>query len=164
LGCSHPSEEKTRGSVIDDENSTSNYSSSTENSDNTHQQEVEKAAQITVKTLFDAWEKLDLEQYLSVWSSNAIKYNGAKKETFQQLKTKRERLFPRLDRVSVDEYSIQDMEVMNKQAMVTVKYSMTFWFTNGKVVKENDITEVYSLVYDDVKEAWFIKENRDYIK
>lgn len=162
MACSNSSEERTRGSVTGHENSTASPSSIRESPD-TEEEGKEKAAQTAVRTLFDAWEKLDLELYLSVWSPYAEKYNGNKKQTFEELKAKRESLFPRLSKVSVDYYVIQDTEVMNKQAVVTVRYSMTFHFKNGKIIKEEEVTEVYTLAFDEAKGKWFIQENRDYI-
>ncbi len=161
FACNSNEPKKTKGSVLEYENSKS--SNATPSSQNQPQNPKEKEAQATVKTLFNAWESLDLEQYLSVWSPNAVKYIGDKSQTLAQIKAKRTSLFNRLESVSVDYYSIENTEIINNAAKIVLKYSMTFNLKNGKVIKENDITEIYDLVYDDFRERWLIKENRDYV-
>lgn len=126
---------------------------------------ADNSISVPVDNLFKAWTELNLNLYMDQWDPAAVQYSKKfNPRNYQDILTRRRSLFGRLQSVSVLNYNITDIkEQGNNQSSLIVKYSMIFYFKNGKKINESNITEKYILKYDNLKKRWVILENFDYI-
>jgi hypothetical protein len=120
---------------------------------------------VPINNLFRAWSELDLNLYMQQWSPNASQHSKKfSARNYQDILNRRQSLFGRLGSVQVVKYDVFDLETEeNGHSIIKARYSMDFYFKDGRKVSESNITEKYVLVYDNDKKQWVILENFDYI-
>jgi hypothetical protein len=120
-----------------------------------------EAVWATIDTVFEGWRGLNLNLYMSVWDNTAVQY--LKKGTtrnYDQIRADRAAAFPTYSRVDAS-WIADSIEVYGDKATVVVRYSMTFYKKDGRVIRENE-KEFYVLKkYPDG--MWSIVENYDYL-
>ncbi len=123
--------------------------------------EDRKNVLITVGIVFDGWRHLNVNEYMSAWDSNAVQYlkNGIVRN-YAQILENRANTFPTYSRVDAT-WTAESVEIYGNTAYVTVRYSMTFYKKNGKVITENE--KEFYVLEKRPDMMWFITENYDYL-
>jgi len=120
-----------------------------------------ESIRIAIDNVFEGWRTLNLGLYMSVWDENAVQYlkNGISRN-YSQIQANRAEAFAKYYRVDAT-WTADSIEVYGNKATVVVRYSMTFYRKDGKVITENE-KEFYVLKrYPDG--MWTIVENYDYL-
>jgi hypothetical protein len=123
--------------------------------------EDQKGVLITVGIVFDGWRHLNVNEYMSAWDSNAVQYlkNGVVRN-YAQILANRANTFPTYSRVDAT-WTADSVEIYGNTAYVVVRYSMTFYKKNGKVITENE--KEFYVLEKKPDMMWFITENYDYL-
>ncbi|MBN2223823.1 MAG: nuclear transport factor 2 family protein [Deltaproteobacteria bacterium] len=120
-----------------------------------------EAVRMTVDTVFEGWRRLDLNLYMSVWDAAAVQYlKTGTTRTYNQIFADRANSFPSYSAVDAS-WTSESIEIYGDRATVVVRYSMTFYKKDGRVLRENE-KEFYVLKRRP-DAAWRIVENYDYL-
>lgn len=122
-----------------------------------HDEEIKN----TIGTVFEAWETLDVNKYMSVWSYDAYQYlkNGVVRD-YEELKEDREEMFLKYSMVVVS-WEILNIYRTEETATVYCQYRMTFYRADGGSFTEDDRERYVLELFPDGK--WYIVSNYDYL-
>jgi hypothetical protein len=115
-----------------------------------------------IRSLFKAWDQLDVELYLAQWGPDAIarsKYYAYKIADFAQ---RRRATFASYQAVKVISINPSVAYADATKAKVNNTYTMHFEGKDGRVVDEREISESYVLECVAKDHSWRIRENNDY--
>jgi hypothetical protein len=120
-----------------------------------------EAVRVTVDSVFEGWRTLNLNLYMSAWDNSAVQYlKKGIARNYGQIRADRADAFAKYYRVDAT-WTADSIEIYGDKATVAVRYSMTFYKRDGKVIHENE-KEFYVLKqYPD--KSWWIVENYDYL-
>lgn len=118
-----------------------------------------------IDNLFNAWSGLNFSLYMAQWDQGAAQYSKQfKTRSYQDIFQNRKSLFDRLSSVQVVNYKVLNAQaIANNTKSINIVYSMKYYFKNGKVVNESNVSEKYVLRYNEANRQWLILENYDYI-
>lgn len=116
-----------------------------------------------IRALFQAWQNLNVNQYLAQWGPNAIrraKYNVYK---VADLVAHRRADFAQYRAVDVVATDPKIVFADHTKAVVRNVYTMHFVRADGKEIEERDVGESYVLECSVQGHNWLIRENNDYL-
>jgi len=127
------------------------------------EEDIQIEAEGTIRQLFKAWENLQFEAYMSVWSEDALQVmrNGKTRNYADIYFTRKKQMSNSYQEVNVPHVGIEFIEVTTEEVFLKVEYSMEFHLTKDKVLYENEF-EYYRL-RPDATGKWLIVKNMDYI-
>jgi hypothetical protein len=115
-----------------------------------------------ILALFQAWERLDVDQYLEQWGPDAIarsRYYVFKMADYAQQRRADFAQFRTVDVVSI---APRVVYADPAKAKVLNTYTMRFVRRDGRVVDERGVRETYVLECLADQHRWLIRENNDY--
>jgi hypothetical protein len=115
-----------------------------------------------IRALFDAWQKLDADQYLAQWSPDAIARSQYYVMRATDLTPRRRADFARYSSVEVRRIDPKILFADGTKARVSNVYTMHFVRRDGKAIDETNVGESYVLECDAASGSWRIRENNDY--
>lgn len=121
-----------------------------------------------IDRVFEAWTKKDLALYraqfdASVVQTGRLKGGATYRRGFDEIMARRAADFPRLDRVEVVRYEVMYQGSEGSEANFGARYSMDFFWRDGRVTREHNINECYRVRRaDGGGNAWKIVRNDDY--
>jgi len=120
-----------------------------------------------IDLLYQAWMQKDASLYLSQFDSGVVQTgrlkNGATySRGYEEIAQRRRGDFARVDRVDVLKYEIMYQGSDDRQATFGVRYSMDFYWRDGKVTRERNINECYKVRPVTDGSRWVIVRNDDY--
>ncbi|MBI5506361.1 MAG: caspase family protein [Deltaproteobacteria bacterium] len=120
-----------------------------------------------IDLLYQAWLQKDFESYMrqldgGVVQSGRMKSGTTYQRGYDEIKERRRRDFDRLERVEVGKYEVMYQGSEGSQATFGVRYSMTFYWKDGKVSQERNISECYRVRELPGEGRWVIVRNDDY--
>ena len=116
-----------------------------------------------IKAVFQAWQRLDVDQYLAQWGPESIQRSKYYARRMADIADKRRKDFRDFRSVSVISIDPKILFVDGTKARVDNTYTMRFVRRNGSVIAENDVGESYILECSVADSEWRIRENNDYI-
>ncbi len=122
-----------------------------------HDDEIKR----TIGTVFEAWEALDVDKYMSVWSYSARQElkNGVVRN-YEELKRNRIITFQKYTKVDAS-WEILNISRRENRAIVDCHYRMTFDKANGESFTEDERERYVLILSSDGK--WLIAVNYDYM-
>jgi hypothetical protein len=120
-----------------------------------------------IDRLYQAWMQKKLDLYLHQFDRDVVQTGRFKNGTtyrrgYDEIKERRRRDFDRLDHVDVLKYEVMYQGSENSQATFGVRYSMDFYWWNGRVTRERNINECYRVRRISGEDRWVIIRNDDY--
>ena len=120
-----------------------------------------------IDLIFQAWTEKNLDLYLrqfdpSVVQTGRWKRGGKYSRGYDEIKNNRTSTFGRLDHADVLKYEVMYQGSEGSEATFGVRYSMDFYWLNGKVTRERNINECYKVRKHPSEERWLIIRNDDY--
>ena len=120
-----------------------------------------------IDLLYQAWMQKDFDSYMRQLDSDVVQSGRMKTGTtyqrgYEEIKERRRRDFDRLDRVEVGKYEVMYQGSEGSQATFGVRYSMTFYWKDGRVTQERNISECYRVRALPGEDRWVIVRNDDY--
>ena len=116
-----------------------------------------------IRSIFQAWTRLDVEAYLEQWAPNALRRAKAAGVFGKgELAQRRRADFARFSRVAVWGYSPTIVFADGRKAVVNNRYTMQFQRRNGTSFMEQEV-ENYTLECFGPQRRWLIRENNDYL-
>ena len=116
-----------------------------------------------IDQLFKAWQTLNIRLYEAQWTEDAFQVAGKIQRNRGGIFKNRRRFFPRLNRVQVVSTNPVLQYLKGNTALFRNTYTMVFHTRRGRVIREKDIVESYTVVCGD-DGLWRIKENYDYLE
>lgn len=116
-----------------------------------------------IRALFEAWEKLDVNEYLTQWGPNAIARSKYYVRKVADLGPRRRADFAQYRAVSIVAIDPKITFADHTKAVVQNVYTMRFTRADGKVIEENKVGESYVLECSAQDRRWLIRENNDYL-
>jgi hypothetical protein len=116
-----------------------------------------------IKAVFDAWQQLDVDEYLAQWGPESIQRSKYYVRRMADIADKRRMDFREFQSVSVISIDPKILFADGTKARVDNTYTMRFVRRNGGVVAENSVGESYILECSAANNKWRIRENNDYI-
>ena len=114
----------------------------------------------TVSLVYQGWEQLDHDVYMSAWSRDAVWKSNKREINYDQFRKKREKDYQKFRSVYVD-WNCDKPKIQSDTARVFCTYSMFFTYHNDKTLSEENVNEFYRLKKEST--GWKIIENRDYL-
>lgn len=120
-----------------------------------------------IDRVFEAWMQKDIDSYLrqfdrSVVQTGRLKQGGAYSRSYDDIATRRRSDFARIDRVDILKYEVMYQGSEGPQATFGVRYSMDFYWRDGRVTHERNVNECYSVRLLPGEDRWIILRNDDY--
>ena len=120
-----------------------------------------------IDLLYQAWVQKDVALYLrqfdrDVVQTGRLKQGGTYRRGYEEIAARRRGDFSRLDRVEVSKYEIMYQGSDGALATFGARYSMDFYWRDGKVTRERNINECYSVRQLPTDRRWVIVRNDDY--
>jgi ketosteroid isomerase-like protein len=115
-----------------------------------------------INALFDAWQKLDVDEYLAQWAPDAIARSQYYVMRSADLTSRRRADFANFASVTVRRIEPKILFADGTKARVSNVYTMHFVRRDGRVIDETNVGESYVLECDADKGVWRIRENNDY--
>ena len=116
-----------------------------------------------IQALFDAWTKLDVDEYLAQWAPDAIARSKYYVMRAADLTSRRRADFANFTSVEVRKIDPRILFADGTKARVSNVYTMHFVRRDGKVIDETNVGESYVLECDASSGTWRIRENNDYL-
>ncbi len=116
-----------------------------------------------INALFDAWAKLDVEEYLAQWGPDAIARSKYYAMREADLTARRRADFASFQSVTVRSIQPKILFADGQKARISNVYTMHFVKRDGKVIDENSVGESYVLECIAASGTWQIRENNDYL-
>ena len=116
-----------------------------------------------VNALFDAWQRLDVDEYLAQWGPEAIARSKYYVMKAADIAPRRRADFASFASVTVLGTQPKILFVDGTKARVSNVYSMHFVTRSGKVIDETGVGESYVLECAAASGTWRIRENNDYL-
>jgi len=120
-----------------------------------------------IERIYQAWREKDLGLYLRQWAPEVvqtIRWKDGHVETrrYKEIEDGRRRDFGRLDHADVLGFELMYQGFDGKEAAFRVRYSMDFYYKDGKVDRgDRNINECYKVRLDS-GDRWVIVRNDDY--
>lgn len=120
-----------------------------------------------IDLIFEAWMQKDIDLYLrqfdrSVEQTGRLKRGGSYSRSYDDIVTRRRNDFTRVDRVDILKYEVMYQGSEGREATFGVRYSMDFYWGDGKVTRERNINECYNVRRLPDEDRWVIIRNDDY--
>lgn len=115
-----------------------------------------------IHALFDAWQNLDVEQYLAQWAPEAIARSQYYVMRSADLNRRRRAAFAAYASVEVRKTDPRILFADGTKARISNVYTMHFVSRDGRVIDETNVGESYVLECDAANATWRIRENNDY--
>jgi hypothetical protein len=116
-----------------------------------------------VRALFEAWQALDVDQYLAQWGPNAISRSKYYVYKVSDLGPHRRENFGQYRNVDVIDIDPHITFVDHAKAVIKNVYTMRFIKRDGRVIEERNVGESYVLECSAQNQQWLIRENNDYL-
>ncbi len=116
-----------------------------------------------IRVLFQAWGRLDVDEYLAQWGPNAIARSKYYVRKVADLGPRRRADFAQYRAVDVVAINPNITFADKTKANVRNVYTMRYTRKDGKVIDENNVGESYVLECSARDHKWLIRENNDYL-
>ncbi|MBA3006046.1 MAG: caspase family protein [Proteobacteria bacterium] len=120
-----------------------------------------------IDLLYQAWMQKKLDLYLHQFDHDVVQTGRLKNgktysRGYNEIVERRRRDFERLDHVDVLKYEVMYQGSEDRQATFGVRYSMDFYWRDGKVTRERNINECYNVRQLPDEDRWVVIRNDDY--
>ena len=120
-----------------------------------------------IDLIFQAWTKKDLALYQAqfdrgIVQTGRLKGGATYSRGYEQIVERRRADFARLDHVEVLKYEVMYQGSDGPQASFGARYSMDFFWRDGSVTREHNISECYQVRQVPGSERWAVVRNDDY--
>jgi hypothetical protein len=116
-----------------------------------------------ITALFEAWQKLDVDEYLAQWGPEAIARSKFYVMREADIVSRRRADFAGFKSVSVLAIAPKIDFADGTKARISNVYTMHFVARDGKVIDEKGVGESYVLECAAATGQWRIRENNDYL-